>query len=129
MSETRLVPGGELAPPPPISDDALGTLNSVIDAVFSDVQPIGWSEEALSALSQARAFLSTCRVRGEDFKLTSERVHEPGAAGPGRGLRVKATWTEKRDQSPRTTVSYPRSLKLPDIIFFVRNMLEHCFRV
>jgi hypothetical protein len=129
MSETRIVAGADLAPPPQVPPEGLELYDSVIAAVQAGTPASpAWSNEAKLAFDQARFNFEQCQKRGDNFALVLERVHEMGAAGPGRSLRLKASWIERKDNGPRTTYAYPRGLKLEEIIYTVRNILEHCFR-
>jgi hypothetical protein len=129
MIEQRLIKMGDLAPPPKISAEELARFEAVIALVPTEEAPTGWSRDALMALDEVRVNYSYVKKRADNFKIELEPVAELGAAGPGRGMRVKATWIERADQSARETLIYPRSFKLEDIVYLVRNLLEHCFRV
>jgi len=130
MSETRIVAGAELAPPPKVPEEGLVLFDSIITAVQTGAPvPAEWSQEAKAAYAQALFNLEQCQKRGDNFTLVLERVNEMGAAGPGRSLRLKASWVERKDNSPRTTMMYPRGMRVEEIVYVVRNILEHCYRV
>jgi len=128
MMNPHLVYGQEPSPPPPVDPAWLSMAEQIIGVLMKgDDVPPAWDEEALSALAEARLWVERWRIRGTDCMLVLEVVNEPSVAGPGRAVKLSASWLERKGPGGRGgRMSYPPMY--PDAtrtIHTVRALIEH----
>lgn len=129
MGSSQFFSGGTLNPPPNVTEEQVSSVAAIV-ARIADGQPdLEWTGEEVAAFDQARALFQRCQQQAESalVHVVVERVHELGAAGPGRAIRVAVSWNQEKTGLARRTFMYgpPKFATLPTILF-LRNLFEHC---
>ena len=132
MAETSTIQGHDLAPPPTVPDAWWASMERII-AILMDGQetPEEWAQDqsAQDALAEARSWAERWQKRATNCKLVLERVSQPSAHGPGRSVRMFASWNERTTGAEGTRMAYPPLHQDTDkMIHSVRHLLEHVVR-
>ena len=129
MGESIFVVGGSpLSPPTPLSKEEFDVYDQVIRAVTED-GPLDVDDESGPALQEAREIFALLKSKSDYVKVEVHRINEPGAAGPGRAMDVAVSWKDKEKGSTRTTKVYPRGRGVCEVVYTIRNLLNHAWMV
>jgi len=131
MGETQIVGGGVLAPPPQVDDAWFTGMARIIRVILGEEDaPAEWAgePETQEALDEARGWADRWKGKTLERKLVIERINEPSASGPGRAIRMTATWV-RNDGAPGSRISYPPAAQdVAKMVHAVRHLIEHVVR-
>ncbi len=126
--DASFFPGSDLNEPKPPSSEELDRLNLVIRVVMGEeVAPQSWEkEEVRDALASAKLWFERWQRRASNCKIEVQAVSEARASGPGRNVRLYATWTERSTGAAGSRIIYP-SVHGGEtyLISSVRQLIEH----
>jgi hypothetical protein len=132
MGETQIVSGSGLAPAPQVDDQWLQGMQRIVQVVLGkEDAPPEWAVEQpiTDALDEARSWAQRWDDRAEDRQLVVERINEPSASGPGRAIKLRAAWTDRRTGRAGSRVAYPALYQdVASMVHAVRHLIEHVVR-
>jgi hypothetical protein len=131
-----VAPTGVVFDPPELHDETVRLLELLLMAVRDPDVPLDSISfgpavhdverfTGLACIARARPWYARAARLQPEFALGWERVHEVGARGPGRAMRLTGKW-RTNEGTITTHTCYPRQMTASMIASAIELHLEHC---